>query len=148
MDNKGFIFTFDAVLALIPVFILLMAVSSVNMGSQIQPSQQVRLSNQAQDSLNLMAQYQNPGGTVLEEISTVLKANQNNLAGIDAAKKIADTFLDKNLPGMKYKLIELNQLKGTTITTNGNMDDVGNVAVGNRNYGNYSFQLYVWDEEA
>lgn len=148
MDNKGFIFTFDAVLALIPVFILLMAVSSVNMGSLIQPSQQVRLSNQAQDSLNLMAQYQNPGGTVLEEISTVLKANQNNLAGIDTAKKIADTFLDKNLPGMKYKLIELNQLKGSTITTNGNVDGVGNVAVGNRNYGNYSFQLYVWDEEA
>ncbi len=145
MEDKGFIFTFDAVLALIPVFIVLMAVSSVNMGSLIQPSQQVRLSHQAQDSLNLMAQYQNPGGTVLEEISTVLKANQNNPAGIDAAKKIADGFLDKNLPGMKYKLIELNQLKGATITTNGNIDEAENVAVGNRKYGNYSFQLYVWD---
>ena len=145
MDNRGFIFTFDAILALIPVFIVLMAVSSVGQGDLILPSQQIRLAHQGQDSMDQMAQYRNSDGIVLEEIVMVLKANHNSAAGIDAAGKIAGEFLDKNLPGMSYKLIELNQLNGTTITSHGDMADAKNVAVGSRSYGNYSFQLYVWD---
>ncbi len=145
MDNKGFIFTFDAILALIPVFIVLMAVSSVDQGGLILPSQQVRLIHQAQDTLDLMAQYRNSEGTLIEEMVVLLKANHNNAHGIDTAGEIIGPFLDKNLPGMNYKLIELNQLNGATIASHGNMENAKNVAVGSRNYGNYSFQLYVWD---
>ncbi|MBU4536358.1 MAG: hypothetical protein KKF16_11290 [Euryarchaeota archaeon] len=47
MDNKGFIFTLDAVLALIPVFIILMTLSGVYHGSLILPAQQIHLSHQA-----------------------------------------------------------------------------------------------------
>ena len=145
MDSKGFIFTFDAVLALIPVFIVLVAVSGINQGCFTLSSHQVRLDHQAQDSLDLMAQYQDSRGIVLEEIVRILQVNHNNPAGIDAAGKIAQEFLDKNLPGKKYKLVELNQLNGAAITSNGNLDGAKNLAVGSRSYGNYSFQLYVWD---
>ena len=145
MDNKGFIFTLDAVLALIPVFLVLIAVSGASQGNLIQPSQQVRLSHQAQDTLDAMAQYRNGGETLLEEIVMVLKSNNNDVSGVDAARKIAGAFLNKTLPGANYELIELNQLNGETIVSKGVRDKAQNVAVGTKNYGNYCFKLYVWD---
>ena len=145
MDNKGFIFTLDAVLALIPVFLVIIAVSGASQGNLIQPSQQVRLSHQAQDTLDAMAQYRNGGETLLEEIVMVLKSNNNDVSGVDAARKIAGAFLNKTLPGANYELIELNQLNGETIVSKGVRDKAQNVAVGTKNYGNYCFKLYVWD---
>lgn len=145
MDNKGFVFTLDAVLALIPVFIVLMAVSGVDQGSLILPSQQIRLTHQAQDALDAMAQYRASESTLIEEMVMVLQANNNDAAGVDGAGKLAGAYLDDNLPGMNYKLVELNQLDGATIISKGDMDDAPNVAVGSKNYGDYSFKLYVWD---
>ena len=144
MDKKGFIYTFDAILAIIPVFILIISVSSVNQGEMILPSQQIRLHHQAQDTLELMAQYYDSDITVLEEITLVLKANNNSAAGVEAAEKIASSFLEKNLPGSNYQLLEINQLNATIISK-GNMENADNVAVGSINYGNYSFKLLVWD---
>lgn len=145
MDKKGFLFTFDAIIALISVFIVIMAVSSADQGGLILPSQQVRLSQQAQDTLDLMAQYRNSDITILEEIALILMTNNNNGTGITEAGKIASAFLDKNLPGVNYQLVEINQLNGTIITSKGNMQNAGNVAVGSRNHGNYCFKLFVWD---
>lgn len=145
MDNKGFILTLDAVLALIPVFIVLMAVSCVDQGSLILPSQQIRLSHQAQDALDAMSQYQTSEHTLIEEIVLVLEANNNDATGVYAAGELASAYLDSNLQGMNYKLVELNQLDGATITSKGDMDNAPNVAVGSKNYGDYSFKLYVWD---
>lgn len=141
-DNKGFIFSLDAVLALIPVFIVLMAVSGVDQGSLVLPSQQIRLSNQAQDTMDAMAQYPSIDKSLIEEMVTVLKVNNNDA---DTAKEVVHEFLNRTLPGRNYKLVELNQLNGDTIISKGNMDDAQNVAVGSRSYGNYSFRLYVWD---
>lgn len=145
MDNKGFIFTLDAVLALIPVFIVLIAVSNTGQGNLIQPSQQIRISHQAQDTLDAMAQYRTGDETLLEKMVTVLKANNNDESGVDAARKLAGAFLDKTLPGANYELTELNQLNGKKIISKGNRDKAQNVAVGSKNHGNYSFRLYIWD---
>lgn len=144
MDNRGFIFTLDAVLALIPIFIVLMTVSSVDQGSLILPSQQIRLSHQAQDTLDSMAQYHVSENTLIKEMVMILEEN-NNTSGAVAAGKLAGAYLDDNLQGMNYKLVELNQLDGATITSKGEMDDAPNVAVGSKNYGDYCFKLYVWD---
>jgi len=144
MDNKGFIFTLDAILALIPVFIVIMAVSGADQGNLIQPSQQVRLNHQAQDILDAMAQYHAGDDTLLEEMVNVLETNNNDGSGVDSAGKLAGAFLDKNLPGANYQLIELNQLN-KTIIYKGDIDKAQNVAVGSKNYRNYSFKLYVWD---
>ncbi len=145
MDNKGFIFTLDAVLALIPVFIVLMTVSCVDQGDLILPSQQIRLSHQAQDAMDAMGQYRVSETTLIEEIVMILEANNNDATGVDAAGKLAGAYLDNNLLGMNYKLVELNQLDGSTIISKGDIDDAQNVAVGSKNYGDYSFKLYVWD---
>lgn len=145
MDNKGFIFTLDAVFALIPVFIVLIAVSGAGQGNLIQPSQQVRLGHQAQDTIDAMAQYQTGDETLLEEIVIVLESNKNDASGVDAAGKLAGAFLNKTLPAANYELTEINQLNGKTIASKGKMDNTQNVAVGSKTYGKYSFKLYVWD---
>lgn len=146
MDEKGFTFTFDAVLALIPVFILLVTINTAGSGNFGFSSDQVRLSHQAQDSMDLMAQYQGSAGvTVIDEIVSTLEANNKNSAGIQAAGDIAGQFLDKNLPGKKYKLVELKELNGVTIVSNGEITNAKNIATASRSYGNYSFVLYVWD---
>jgi hypothetical protein len=144
MDKKGFIYTFDAILAIIPVLIVIIAVSSANQGEMILPSQQIRLHHQAQDTLELMSQYHDSDITVLEEITLILKENNNSATGVEAAAKIASSFLEKNLPGANYQLLELNQLNATIISK-GNMENADNVAVGSLNYGYYSFKLFVWD---
>lgn len=145
MDNKGFIFTIDAVLALIPVFIVLMAVSGVDQGSLILPSQQIRLSHQAQDTLDAMGQYHTSEGTLIEEMVVVLKVNNNDATGVAGAGKLAGAYLENNLPGMNYNLVELNHLNGETIISKGNMEDAPNVAIGTKNHGDYCFKLYMWD---
>lgn len=145
MDYKGFILTFDAFMALIPVFIILSLVAGVNQGQLTLISQQVRLNHQAQDSLDLMAQYRNPSGeTILEEITYILESNNNNASGVESASQISSEFLNKFMPGVKYKFVELKQLGGISLAANGEIDDAKNVAVGWRSYRNYIYQLYVW----
>lgn len=144
MDDEGFIFTLDGVLALIPIFILLMAVSSVDQGSLILPSQHVRLTHQAQDALDSMAQYRVSENTLIEEMVMALEAN-NGASGVDIAGGLAQNYLDVNLNGMNYKLVELSKLDGNTLSSKGNMDNAENVAVATKNYGDYCFKLYVWD---
>lgn len=140
MDDKGFIFTLDAVIALIPIFILIMALSSYNDGELILPTQQLRLGHQAQDTLDAMSQYQKSDLTIISEISQALKKGDMN-----KARNLAQNFLEMNLNGLNYEMVELNQLNGATITSTGNMDDAHNVAVGTKSYGNHTFKLYVWE---
>jgi len=144
MDSKGFIFTFDAVLALIPILILFTAV--INMGNNDLVSGELRLSQDAQDSLETMAQYKNSadGVTILQKITETLRINNNNPAGIATAGTIAGEFLNKTLVGLKYNLTEVSQLDGITIASNANMEDATNVNVAIRSYGNYTFKLYIW----
>ena len=54
MDDKGFIFTLDAAMALIIIFIALAAVASTN---EFSSTPQIRLSHSAQDTLETMATY-------------------------------------------------------------------------------------------
>ncbi len=145
MDERGLALTFDAVLALIPVFIVIMSVANLGSSHLTPSSLQTQLSHQAQDSLDLMAQYRDHGQlTILEEITTTLESNHNNATGVNAATLIAGQFLNKTIPGMKYAFIELKQLNKASIASKGDLKDAENVGVSSRSYGNYTFQLYVW----
>jgi len=147
MDSKGFIFTFDAVLALIPILILFTAVINMGNNDLTASSGEIRISQDAQDSLEMMAHYKNSadGVTILQKITNTLEINNNNPAGIATASIIAGEFLNKTLGGLKYNLTEVNQLNGVTIASNANIEEAGNVAVGVKSYGNYTFKLYVWN---
>ena len=146
MDERGFALSLDAVLALIPVLIVLAAVTNVNCDPLTTQSQEVRLSHNAQDSIEAMAHYrQKYGLNTLQDISNILQENNNDETGIKTAGQVAGSFLNKTLNGSNYRLTEETQLKGKVIASNADMKGASNVAVGVKSCGNYTFKLYVWN---
>lgn len=141
MDEKGFGYTLDAVLALIPIMIVLFGVSNLNASPE--SHFQVISSQKAQDTIELMTQYtEGDGMTVLESISSVLASGNNSEASIRKAGKIASSFLDKNLPG-NYLLTEESHLKGKALAGKLDLNTASNVATASRNCGSYTFRIYI-----
>ena len=145
MDDKGIIFTLDAALGLVIIFIMLAAVVNINV-SQLSPSTQIRFSHNAQDTLETMANYKtgSEGFTVLQNAAAVLAANKNDKTGINEAGQVAGAYLNRTLGSSKYNFTEENHVNGT-IVANADMKKANNIAVGVRNYDNYTFRLYVWE---
>lgn len=147
MDNRGIIFSMDAALALIPLFILITAVSNMGDANTIFNSDQIRINHEAQDTLEIMANYKSEPykPTILENISDTLIKNNNSPQGISLSGQIAGSYLNKTIGDSKYALTEITQLKGKIIASNADMENGNNIATGIRNYGSYTFQLYVWN---
>ncbi len=146
LDERGFAFTLDAVLALIPVLIVFAAVTTANYAPLMTSFQEARLPNTAQDSIEVMAHYKEDDGfSTLEDVSNTLKKNNNDRTGIKAAEEIAGPFLEKALNGKHYALTEENQLKGKVIASNAELKDARDVGIGAKSCGNYTFKLYVWN---
>lgn len=145
MDNKGFIFTLDAALGLVILFILLAAVVSAN-NTPLSSSPHIRLSHDAQDTLETMAAYKTwpEEFTVLQNVAAILVAHNNDKIGINEAGHAAGDYLNRTLGNAKYNFTEVNQVN-STIAANADMNDADNIAVGVRNCDNYMFKLYIWD---
>lgn len=145
MDENGVIFSWDAVLALIPLFVVIMAIFNVNYSALEDQNQDIRLSHMAEDSMNAMARYRQKNGlNLLETISNTLLEHNNDGTGIIEAGKIAAPFLDKTLQGVNYRLTEENQIN-KTITASADFKGAENVEVSSRSYGGYIFKLWVWE---
>jgi len=145
MDDNGIIFTLDAALGLVIIFIVLTAVVNVN-ESQLSPSAQIRFSHNAQDVLGTMTSYKTgaEGSTVLQNVTLILTANRNDQTGIKEAGQLAGTYLNRTLGNTKYNFTEENHVNGT-IVANADMKKASNIAIGVRSCDNYTFRLYVWD---
>lgn len=142
MDEKGFAYTLDAVLALIPVIIILFGVS--NLAASPESPNQIYSSQKAQDTMDLMVQYREGNGkSVLETLSSTLASGNNSEASINSARTIASDFLDENLPGLEYFFTEENQLDGTPLAGELDLKNIDNVATASRNCGNYTYRIYI-----
>ena len=143
MDDKGFIFTLDAAMALIIIFIALAAVASTN---EFSSNPQIRLSHSAQDTLETMATYKKDpeGFTVLQNITVTLTASKNSQEGIKEAGQLAGAYLNQTLGSTKYNLTEINQIN-TTIAASADIKDADDVAVGIEGCDGYMFRLCIWD---
>ena len=143
MDDKGFIFTLDAAMALIIIFIALAAVASTN---EFSSTPQIRLSHSAQDTLETMATYKKDpeGFTVLQNITSTLTASKNSQEGIKEAGQLAGAYLNQTLGSTKYNLTEIDQIN-TTIAASADMNYADDVAVGVEGCDGYMFRLCIWD---
>ncbi len=144
MDDKGFIFTIDAAIALIIIFIAIAAVTSVN-ESSLSSSSQIRLSHNAQDVLETMAAYKKgpEEPSVLQNVANILSTSNNDQSGIKEAGQVAGVYLNQTLNSTKYNLTEA-QLN-ITIATNADMKEASDVAVGVESCDSYIFRLSIWD---
>jgi hypothetical protein len=142
MDEKGFAYTLDAVLALIPVIIILFGVSNFPLSSE--SPLPIHSSQKAHDTMDLMANYREGNDlSVLERISTILASGNNSQASVDSAGEIASNFLDKNLAGREYLLTEEGHLGGKSLAGKMELKKADNVATASRNCGNYTFRIYI-----
>ncbi len=139
MDQKGFIFTFDAVLALIPLFLVIIVISNLPVSSEDQS--QVTLSQDAQDYLDVLASTEINSRSVMESMVQALSTSRES--GVKEAGDLAKSVLDNLTDDKSYKLLETSQLNGTTIISQGNLDSSSSVASATCNWGNYTFVLYV-----
>ena len=145
-DNKGFVSLADAMLS---IFILLMVLVAFNMMSDIEVPSLSEESNDFKTSQDIMetmsSKVDGRDYTVLERITYILSENNNSIASKREVEAILDEFFmvyfdDK----YNYSFVETNQLNGEILSSNGDYSSSERVNVAIRNYGNYSYKLYVF----
>ena len=145
-DNKGFVSLADAMLS---IFILLMVLMAFNMMSDIEVPSLSEESNDfktSQDIMEIMSsKVDGRDYTVLERITYILAENNNSIASRREVKAILDEFFMVYFDDRyHYSFVETNQLNGEILSSNGDYSSSGRVNVAIRNYGNYSYKLYVF----
>ena len=145
-DNKGFVSLADAMLS---IFILLMVLVAFNMMIDIEIPSLSEESNDFKTSHDIMeimsSKVDGRDYAVLERITYILSENNNSIASKREVKAILDEFFmvyfdDK----YNYSFVETNQLNGEVLSSNGDYSSSERVNVAIRNYGNYSYKLYIF----
>ena len=145
-DNKGFVSLADAMLS---IFILLMVLMAFNMMIDIEVPSLSEESNdfkRSQDIMEIMSsKVDGRDYTVLERITYILSENNNSIASKREVKVILDEFFMVYFDDRyHYSFVETNQLNGEVLSSNGDYSSSGRVNVAIRNYGIYSYKLYVF----
>lgn len=137
-EECGIFLCCDAVLALIPIFIILATVTQI----QINPSDshmELVMFHEAQDTLDLMSVKIHPyEPSTLELISTSISSNN-----LESANEIADSYLKKKISNRKYRLVEINHLNGKEICSFGDMNSASITAVAVKSHNSYFYKLYL-----
>ena len=146
IDNKGFVSLADAMLS---IFILLMVLVAFNMVVDIEIPSLSEESNDFKSSQDIMeimsSKVDGRDYTVLERITYILAENNNSIASRREVKAILDEFFIVYFDDRyHYSFVETNQLNGGILSSNGDYSSSERVNVAIRNYGNYSYKLYIF----
>lgn len=146
-DNKGFVSLADAMLS---IFILLMVLVAFNMVVDIEITSLSEESNDFKSSQDIMeimsSKVDGRDYAVLERITYILSENNNSIASKREVKAILNDFFMIYLDDRyHYSFVESNQLDGDILSSNGDFNSADRVNVAIRNYGNYSYKLYIFD---
>ena len=148
-DNKGFVSIIDALLS---IFILLMVLIAFNMMIDMDVpslSEDINDFKTSQDIMEIMSsKVDGRDYTLIERISYILSKNNNSISSKRKAKELLDDFfnvyLEENFQDYHYVFTETNQLNGEVLSSNGDFANADRVNVAIRNYGNYSYKLYLF----
>ena len=145
-DNKGFVSLADAMLS---IFILLMVLVAFNMVVDIEIPSLSEESNDFKSSQDIMeimsSKVDGRDYAVLERITYILSENNNSIASKREVKAILDEFFIVYFDDRyHYSFVETNQLNGDILSSNGDYSSSERVNVAIRNYGNYSYKLYIF----
>ena len=145
-DNKGFVSLADALLS---IFILFMVLIAFNMMSDIgipSLSEENNDFKTSQDIMEIMSsKVDGRDYTILGRITFILAENNNSIASKREVKEILDEFFMVYLDDRyHYSFVESYQLNGDILSSNGDYTNSRRVNVAIRNYGNYSYKLYIF----
>lgn len=137
-EECGIFFCYDALLAIIPLIIILAAVTNIHFDPSVSNLELVMF-HEAQDTLDIMSVRDNQlEPSILGQISSSISDDN-----VDAASKIANSWLENRLKDREYRLVELNRLHGQEICSSPNMDNTKSVAVAVKSYEGYNYKLYI-----
>jgi hypothetical protein len=143
-DVNGIFFSTDVTLGLIPLIILILTVANTNI-DYTDSFLEKQYFQKAQDTAEIMATYKEHNDqTLFQKVSNTLSENRYQKAGIKSARNITFPFLERTIGNMKYRLEEINYLKGSEIISNGDINTTKNVGVAVKCHGKYLYKLYVW----
>lgn len=145
-DNKGFVSLADALLS---IFILFMVFIAFNMMIDIDLPSLSEENNDfktSQDIMEIMSsKIDGRDYTLIERISFILSSNNNSIASKREVKSLLDDFFSAYLDnGYHYAFVETKNLNGEVLSSNGDYESSDRVNVAIRNYGNYSYKLYLF----
>ena len=147
-DNRGF----SLMDSFLSIFILIMVLMAFNMAIDIEiPSLSEENSDfkVSQDIMEIMSsKIDGRDYTLIEKVSYILSQNNNSIASRRQVKSLLDDFfavyLDNNQNNYHYAFVETNQLNGEVLSSNGDYTSSDRLNVAIRNYGNYSYKLYLF----
>ena len=148
-DNKGFVSLIDALLS---IFILFMVLIAFNMMIDIDIPSLSEENNDfktGQDIMEIMSsKVDGRDHTLIERISYILSSNNNSISSKRKVKALLDDFFSIYLGNDNqyhhYAFAETSQLNGEILSSNGDYESAETVNVASRNYGNYSYKLYLF----
>lgn len=148
-DNKGFVSLIDALLS---IFILFMVLIAFNMMIDIDIPSLSEENNDfktGQDIMEIMSsKVDGRDHTLIERISYILSSNNNSISSKRKVKALLDDFFSIYLGNDNqyhhYAFAETSQLNGEILSSNGDYESAKTVNVASRNYGNYSYKLYLF----
>ena len=148
-DNNGFVSLIDALLS---IFILFMVLIAFNMMIDIDIPSLSEENNDfktGQDIMEIMSsKVDGRDHTLIERISYILSSNNNSIGSKRKVKALLDDFfsiyLGNDNQNHHYAFAESSQLNGEILSSNGDYESAETVNVASRNYGNYSYKLYLF----
>lgn len=148
-DNNGFVSLIDALLS---IFILFLVLIAFNMMIDIDIPSLSEENNDfktGQDIMEIMSsKVDGRDHTLIERISYILSSNNNSISSKRKVKALLDDFFSIYLGNDNqyhhYAFAETSQLNGEILSSNGDYESAKTVNVASRNYGNYSYKLYLF----
>ncbi|MDO5823159.1 hypothetical protein [Methanobrevibacter sp.] len=144
LDEKGYFYIIDAVLAvilLLIVFLIVNAAISIPGPDYSYDSHNIR---NAQDIMEILSGKVNfTDRSFLGSISKTLEKNNNSKKSIKEVSGISKEKF-KSFDLNNYRFSENNVLKGEILSQSGDYAKADNVSVATREYGKYSYTLSVW----
>ena len=145
-DNRGFVSLIDMMLS---IFILLMVLMAFNMVADIEIPSLSEESNDfktSQDIMEIMSsKIDGRDYSLIERISFILSSNNDSASSKREVKSLLDDFFLAYLDDdCHYAFVETNHLNGEELSSNGDYESSERVNVAIRNYGNYSYKLYLF----
>ena len=148
-DNNGFVSLIDALLSIFILFLVLIAFNmmiDIDIPSLSEENNDLKT---GQDIMEIMSsKVDGRDHTLIERISYILSSNNNSISSKRKVKALLDDFFSIYLGNdnqiYHYAFAETSQLNGEILSSNGDYESAETVNVASRNYGNYSYKLYLF----
>ncbi len=143
-DQSGNLYIADAIIALSILFIAMLMMNSLISLPDSTYSDTSHNSQVSQDIMEILSgKVDFHDGTFLGEISEILRQNRNSEKSVREVSAICeDKFANFKLTN--YSFVESNQLDGQVLAGSGDFTRAKNVSSASRNFGEYSYTLYLW----